>query len=199
MKHETSYPLQWPDGRKRTPSHARKGGSFDDKRTRDSATEDLLEEVRKLGGTKVVLSSNLKIRNDGIPYSQQPKLDDPGIAIYFNLKARPMCSACDSFYTEAKNIWAIKLTIEALRGIERWGSSDMMEQAFTGFAALPQTSSAERKAWWEVLDIPRNSSLSLVNARYRDLAQVRHPSTGGTDQEWLELQEAIVIARQVAK
>lgn len=50
----TTFALQWPEGRKRTPSHARAWGSFDPKRSRSSAVAELLEEIRKLGGFTLV-------------------------------------------------------------------------------------------------------------------------------------------------
>lgn len=48
-----------------------------------------------------------------------------------------MCFACEKWQDVYGNIYAIGKTIEALRGIERWGTGDMVEQAFTGFVALP--------------------------------------------------------------
>jgi hypothetical protein len=48
-----------------------------------------------------------------------------------------MCFACDKWDQVHDNIYAVGNTIEALHGIERWGTDDTVEQAFTGFAALP--------------------------------------------------------------
>ena len=48
---------------------------------------------------------------------------------------------------------AIAKTIEALRGINRWGTGDMMEAAFKGFSALPAPDT--NKPWREVLDTPQ--------------------------------------------
>jgi len=57
-----------------------------------------------------------------------------------------MCLACDRWDKVQDNIYAIAMTIEPLRGIERWGSGSMVEQAFTGFFALPAP-----KSPWEIL------------------------------------------------
>ena len=46
-------------------------------------------------------------------------------------------------------------SIEAMRGIERWGPSQMMERTFTGFAALPEKSGSD---WWDVLQVRRDAS-----------------------------------------
>jgi hypothetical protein len=46
-----------------------------------------------------------------------------------------MCLACDRWDKVQDNIYAIAMTIEPLRGIERWGSGSMVEQ----FAQMPVT------------------------------------------------------------
>lgn len=46
--------------------------------------------------------------------------------------------ACDTFRETKLNLAAIVLTIRALRQIERCGTSTLLEQAFKGFAALPE-------------------------------------------------------------
>jgi hypothetical protein len=46
--------------------------------------------------------------------------------------------ACDAFETVANNLAAIVGTIQAIRKIERCGTSALLERAFKGFAALPQ-------------------------------------------------------------
>jgi len=46
--------------------------------------------------------------------------------------------ACDAFKTVAHNMAAIVGTIQAIRKIERCGTSALLERAFKGFAALPQ-------------------------------------------------------------
>jgi hypothetical protein len=48
-----------------------------------------------------------------------------------------MCVACDKSDQVHDNIYAAGNTIEALHGIERWGTDDTVEQALTGFAAPP--------------------------------------------------------------
>ena len=45
--------------------------------------------------------------------------------------------ACDLFKEVRLNINAIRLTIAAIRQIERCGASSLLERAFKGFAALP--------------------------------------------------------------
>src|SRR5262245_54177038 len=70
-----------------------------------------------------------------------------GSAVYFTHKGRQMCFACDRWDKMEDNLHAVSKTIEALRGIERWGTGEMVQQAFTGFVALPGNSP------WEVLGL----------------------------------------------
>ena len=147
-----AYPLSWPAGWARTVSHRREAGSF--KVSLAKARDGLLKEITLLGGRHPIISSNLMLRGDGLPYAQQRRVDDCGIAVYFDYKKRQMCFACDRFTTIDANLRAIELTIAALRGIERWGASDMMDRAFTGFTALD----APTDHWSAVLGVPRDAS-----------------------------------------
>jgi len=173
------YPLTWPPGRPRTPAHLRRASPF--KTHPSKALRFLEDELRRLGAQDVILSSNLKLRADGQPYAQQPRTDDEGIAVYFRRKGRDMAFACDAFRHREANMHAIAKTIDALRGIERWASSDMMEQAFTGFTALPAPAAAD---WRSVLD-PADPEGS-----YRRLRSRHHPDNGGDADEFHAVQHA---------
>jgi hypothetical protein len=93
------------------------------------------------------------------------------------------------------NVRAIALTIEALRGIERWGASDMMERAFMGFTALPANST---RSWREVFGFSGTDSIRLdeVNDRFRKLALERHSDQGGSDDQMCQLLQARDDARR---
>ncbi len=86
-----AYPLQWPDHRPRAKRRER--ARFDT--TQHIAQLSLLNEIRRLGGTHSVISTNLQLRNDGMPYASRRAPDDPGVAVYFSYKDRPVCFACD--------------------------------------------------------------------------------------------------------
>lgn len=179
MTPERQYPLQWPDGWKRTLNPGKSQFSTG----MEKATRGLLEEIRKLGGRLPVISSNAQYRNDGMPYARQARIDDTGVAVYFQRNGKPMVFACDNYWTVHDNIHAITKTIEALRAIERHGSSSMMERAFTGFTALPAPIVAGMKrSWREVLEFgngPANEPEITLN--YRILAKALHPDRHGGD------------------
>ncbi|MBL8237297.1 MAG: hypothetical protein JNM66_07760 [Bryobacterales bacterium] len=79
-----------------------------------------MDEIRKLGGKQIVISSNLELRLDGLPRAAQRTPADQGVAVYFTLNGRSQCFPCDRWSTIEHNLWAIAKSIEALRGLERW-------------------------------------------------------------------------------
>lgn len=117
--------------------------------------------------------------------------DDQGVAVYFDRKGRRQVLACDQYTTIGDNIRAIGKTIEALRGIERWGASDMLDRAFTGFEALPAPD-----PWWTVLDVARDADIDDVHAAYRRKAKTMHPNAGGDRAEWDRLSAAYDAAKE---
>lgn len=188
-----AYPLQWPQGQSRTPDYMRRDAAF--KTSQNAAQIGVLEEIKRLGGRNPVISTMIKVRNDGLPYAQQSRITDPGVAVYFQYKGKPMCFACDRWKTVGDNMQAIRKTIEAIRGIERWGSGEMMERAFTGFTALPPPPSVN---WRDILSHPSN----LIDAEnnFRRLAMKWHPDApGGTHDKMTRLNEAIEQARRELK
>lgn len=169
-------PLQWPVSRPRTKNFGK--SKF---REFSQTAFDLRTELRLLGAKNVKITSNMELtRYSTTPKQSQPSNMDPGIAIYFDLKKKPTCMAFDKFPTAWENLAAAVSTIKALRGIERWGGSDMMEEAFRGFEALPAPES-----WRETLNIPVNMEVSATDLKriYRELSRKHHPDMGGNLRE----------------
>ena len=188
----TTYPLCWPEGQKRTDRP--RGSDFNQSRVWEDAIKELRHSVRMSGGKNLIVSSNLELRQDGLPYVKQ-KPDDCGVAIYFERNGAPSCITCDRYTSVVCNLWAIRLTIEAIRGIERWGSSDMMNRAFMGFAQLPPPT-AQGRHWRLVLGIHDDcTNLDMVVGKYRWLARTAHPDYGGSADRMAELNAAIEQAR----
>lgn len=170
----SAYPLTWPVNRPRAAS--RHGASF--KQTLGSALNELRYEVRLLGATELLVSSDLPLRRDGEPRSDTRMPADPGVAVYFTYKKRPMCFACDKWHCVEDNVHAIALTIGALRGIERWGSGSMMEQAFMGFTALPAPEQP-----FQVLGIGAHATKADIMEAWQRLASKHHPDKRGGDHD----------------
>lgn len=177
-----AYPLQWPAGRLRKPYPQ----SSDFRVTLGKAIQDVREEVRRLGGSRLIISSNLPTRRDGLPYANSSQPADRGVAVYFTYKGKPMCFACDRWNRVEDNMRAISKTIEALRGIERWGTGQMVEQAFTGFVALPAPEQP-----WQTLGLSSSSpTRAEIDEAYRKLAMKHHPDRGGDPQAMARINAA---------
>jgi len=187
MNEKTAFPLCWPDGRPRTAPmnrcHARFKTSF------AAARSNLLREIKLLGGSDCIFSSDIPRRQDGLPYADaKPKSGDPGIAAYFNRKGKQLCFACDRYLTVDDNMHAIALTVQALRGIARWGTGDMMESAFRGYAALPERAGGSN--WWDTLGVSINATNEQAREAYRLLAKKHHPDLGGDAELFRRINEA---------
>lgn len=184
-----AYPLQWPDGWPRTdrPKSARFDTSF------VRARNNVLNELHLLGATGVVISSNIELRRDGLPYANTKQPDDRGMAVYFTLRGEQQCIPCDVWDRTEDNLQAIRLTVAALRGLERWGAKEMVNAAFRGFKALPANAIVTpytARIWYEVLEVSPNASQDEIKAAYRQKLHTAHPDKGGSEEEFAELQKA---------
>lgn len=186
-----AFPLQWPAGRERRPDWKREASNFDTSMSK--ARDALFNELKLLGAKHIVLSSNVPLRLDGKPYASFAAIRDPAVAVYFSYRDKQMCFACDRWNKVEDNIQAVRKTIEALRGIARWGTGDMLQAAFTGFAALPPPIVAGMKRpWRDVLGFRASATVNeaMVSARYRSLAAEHHPDRGGDPAKMAEVNAA---------
>lgn len=188
-----AYPLQWPAGYKKTNPQQRIWSRF--KQTMDQAQRFLRSEIDRLGGKELIVSTNLRVRTDGGLYAadMNKKIDEPGVAIYFKYKGKQLSICCDQYLTVWENIYALAKGIEAIRGMERWGVSNFIERAFTGFAALPPSTIVPyKKSCWQILGIEniiRNDS--NIRSAYINLSKKLHPDVpGGSTQAFQELTAA---------
>lgn len=214
MSEQTRFPLAWPTGWPRTATFKRQRATFRSARqssyingqgqtitstsakalTVSDAIKRLSGELSRLGATNEVLSTNVETRLDGLPRSNQPEPADPGAAVYFKLKGKPRCLACDRWNRVADNIAAIAQHIDALRRIDRYGVGTM-EQAFAGYAALPPSGGD----WRSVFSLPGHATMDQVETKYRDLAKEHHPDRGGDPLMMARLNAARDAARQELK
>jgi hypothetical protein len=209
------FPLQWPDGWPRTPSDARERSKFhsiDNKLVTYGTSShyqkqkgalslldecnELLWQLDKLGGYNMTITSNLPTRRDGKPYATR-NVDDPGIAVWWMQDGREQVMACDRWETPVENVRALVKTIDALRGIERWGSTAIVKKAFAGFAALPPAGETSEgtgtdhvvvppaveptKAWMEYFHVSEAASRTGIKAMYRAFTQQLHPDRNKGD------------------
>lgn len=181
-----AFPLHWPFGYKRTKF--RKQSIF--KQSQLDKIQILLRaELGRMSATNVIISSNIPLRRDGGLYSEYlaKKMEEPGIAVYFKHKEQDVVICCDQYEYPWENMYALAKGIEALRSMNRWGVSEFMERAFTGFKALPERA---EQAWYDVLGIERMANASQIKDAYRKMVQVHHPDAGGTTEMFNRINSA---------
>lgn len=190
-----AYPLQWPMGRPQTPIGHRSRARF--KKSQDRARRDIIDQVRKIGGINLVISTNCELRRDGFPRSDRRPPDDCGVAVYYTDRhGKLACFACDIWDTVEDNMTAIASTIDAIRGIERWGGQQASDQAFSGFAALPPSvQDRAGQPWHVVMNLLPTASREEIDQRYRQLAKERHPDRGNPVELMQDLNRAYQEAR----
>lgn len=180
-----AYPLQWPIGWPKTKE--RQSSRFNT--TLESALSSLKREIQLMGGENVVLSSNYTLG------ANNPK--EPGVVAYFDWveeryprKIVAMAIPCDRWTKIQDNVRAIALTVEAMRGMERWGAKHMIKSMFMGFKALP----AGDSDWRAVLKVQQQASAEEIKAAYRKLANELHPDKGGKHEDFIRVQKAYETA-----
>lgn len=175
------YPLKWNN---RIPRTTRPKSSAFGSRSVSFAGIELERELSLLGGTQVVITSNLKTKIGGGFYAQQGRIEDAGICVYLSFNGKSKCFACDKWDLPQDNIWALKLNVSAIRGMERWGGSNFMDGLFSGFASLPDPNNALHTAPDYFLSCQNQEQTKL---KYRELVKKMHPDVGGSTQEFQEL------------
>lgn len=190
----SSYPLKWPEGWKRGQEKP-PGSASRFMTTYDKTLRRLLAVLRRLGAASYVISSNLPLRQDGLPRADvaRYRIDDPGVAVYFTRDGKQMVLARDAYDSVYDNLHSLTLALEHLALLERHGGAAMMERAFDGFMALPDQSN-----WRTILGFKRNDvvTLSDAEARYREGAKRCHADAGGDHEAMIKLNVAIQQARE---
>jgi hypothetical protein len=191
---DQAFPLSWPDGWPRHKGHRDSDRRFSGPTFRwDRVVRGVHEEIARIGGSKLIISTNQPIRQDGLPYAQSRNIDDVGVALYFERGKRSLVMAQDRFWSIIGNMRSLTMAIEGLRQMERHGGAVMMERAFAGFAALPPPTKS--KHWREVLmldTVPMvNIAPATIQNSYSALARKRHPDVpGGSHELMSELNNA---------
>jgi len=186
----TAYPLEWPADYPRT--QRREAARFNSRFAH--ARDGMIQELRRMGAAHVVVSTNIPTKANGLPYAGQKTPDDPGVAVYFTWQGRQHALACDRWTTVADNLQALRKSIEAMRGLDRWGASGILERAFEGFQRLDAPG---EKSWWEVLGVARDAPMEEIWKAHKRRRGETHPDRpGGDATEFDRVERAMQEARR---
>src|SRR5215217_163061 len=190
------YPLSWPPGFPRTEYPAQSRFDTPEERVK----RNLQFQFDLMDATNIVVTTNSELRRDGRPYANQ-RISDTGVAVYFTRKGREQAIACDKWDSIRDNLHAVAKTIEALRGIDRWGTGEMVDAAFQGFTAIPANASAGTpvvppQPWYDVLHVSPDAPMPVVDAAYKAVLKTAHPDTGGSQKQFEDAQRAYRDAQE---
>lgn len=193
MKTTLKYPLDWPFGYSRTTKADITWSRFD--QTMDKEQQALKIEINRLKADDLIISTNIRVyKNSENFYAQDlnKSLEDNGVAIYFKYKGKDIAMCCDKYNKIWENMYALAKGIEALRGMERWGVSDFIEKAFTGFQAIAEKSEMFSRSIWEILGLnEKPESTVIIHQCYKKMTKECHPDMpNGSSEKWHELQNA---------
>lgn len=160
-----AYPLCWPE----TYPRATKQKFSKFKTTPGSARDFVKDEIRRIKGSNPIISTNIPIKQNGDLYADwtRYKIEDHGVAVYFELDGNQVCLCCDTFDKFWWNLHAIGRTIEAMRQIDRDGVSDFINRAFTGFKAI----AGPVVDYWKVLGIIETKDKDAINKAWKQKAK----------------------------
>jgi hypothetical protein len=185
------YPLHWPKDRPRSKVSDREGPFFV---SMGEAIDHLLDELRKMGADHVIISCNARGRQTDLgwrPLVRDTNPSDPGVAVWFIKDNEKHCITCDRWPHLTDNIRSIGKTVESLRAVKRWGSSEMASRAVSGFrAALPPAGSD-----WKSILGAGVTTVADAKKSFRMLAAKAHPDHGGNPAEMQRLNEALAAAK----
>ncbi len=168
-----AYPLAWPAGYTRTQNPKLNVAFF--QTTFGKERDALLKELKLLKATDVILT-------------------DKGVAVYFKFNGQPSVLCCDAWDLIEDNVHAIVKTVDAMRGIDRWKVSEVLQRTFTGFKALPETTATEESVW-ETLGLnEKPASTIIIHQAFKQQAKKVHPDVGGSSAAFQKLQDAYKIA-----
>jgi len=205
----TFRPLaKWPG--KETPSYSRKRAAF---RIGYADRLNCLDhELAKLNAKDIVIQAQFDakdIRQDGWPRSSaRPK--GPALIVSFKGSKGPLSFPCDRYTSWEDNLYAIALSLEALRAVDRHGVTQNAEQ-YKGWTQLPPPAPAkagfadrQAAATWlaSYAVVPKDYILSDSEAAeraYRTAAKKLHPDAGGSTVEFQRLGEAMRLIRGESK
>lgn len=125
---------------------------------------------------------------------------DPGCAVWWTMDFGPgnqlYVLACDTYWLQEANLWALALTLHHLRGCERYGTYTILQAIEGARAALPPPPGMGKRKWWDVLGVGSNWPLEGIELKYQKMAKAAHPDNGGSAEAMAELNVAIEEARK---
>jgi hypothetical protein len=156
-----------------------------------SSTVDLLyRELRALEASGIIIELDIAdsdIRLDGLPRANARLQRSEAIAVSFDSPHGPLRYVTNEYGRWEANLRSIALTLQALRAVDRYGTSKRGEQ-YRGFRAIPaSTDPADQIATAEQA---RAVIEELGGGSIREALRATHPDHGGDADDFRRVTKA---------
>lgn len=163
----------------------------------DDAVQYLEDELKGLTGAHVTIFSNYDRLNSNRTRSKRE--DDSAVCCEIKLGTRTYYVICDHWSLIEHNLYALHLSVRAMRNLVKWGVASL-EQVLAGFDAAFQPGGGPVAAahhdilpeWMEVLGLGTGATLEDANTVYRRRAK----EAANEEERLMELNAAIEAARK---
>ncbi len=164
----------------------------------DDAIRFLEDEITALGMTAPVIYTNSIALNN--PRLRKIDTRLSGVTIQFGTGKNTAWLACDKWQSLEQNLYALHLTIRALRNIESWGIAPAYfiiqaistENTATGYSSSTGHSTSQIPDWMAFLGLGHTAELEDANAVYRRRAK----TIAGDEDALIQLNQAMDEARK---
>ncbi len=200
MPQEIHYicPLKIPQGHNLMYQRQRRFDSgFPQNLTLDQAVAYLEDELLSLPAEKINVFTNYDRINS--ERNRVKREDDSAVTVEIKMGSRTYYLICDRWAQIDHNLYALHLSIRAIKNIVKWGVGDY-ETLLAGFDAAGKHAGFDRAddrsailpEWMKTLGLGLNATLDDANAIYRRRAK----ESADNEHKLLELNQAIEAARK---
>ena len=113
------------------------------------------------------------------------------VELDYILRGKPIHLVMGKQARATDNLRVLTLAIESMRLNEKRGIAETIQNAYLQIEAP-----VRQRSPWEVLGIMPGSSVEVATAVWKELSKTRHPDRGGTQEQMLELNQAIENIRK---
>lgn len=198
----TAMPHTWP-GRKRAQGWKAKRSPFKGHNW-SRIQRELQEEVSRVNGRDLTIALDIRnpgdFRQDGGIRADARPVTSRIIVTFTRPDSRKLTFPCDAYAFWQDNVWAVRLSLESLRSVDRHGVTQG-DQQYEGFAALPPGGrSADTMTFEKALgivaelsgfEVPALAFPAVFSVALRTARAKAHPDAGGKTEQFQQLEDAI--------
>jgi hypothetical protein len=201
-----ALPSAWP-GRKRPAGWRPKASKFKGHNW-SRIEKEFLEEIARINGRDVTVALDIRnpghFRQDGGLRSDARPVTSAIVVSFTRPDGKRLVFPCDAYAFWQDNVWAVRLSLEALRSVDRHGVT-AGDQQYEGFAALPPAGGSSaltveraREILAELSGFEPEALLfpSVFVSAVQKARAKAHPDAGGSTEKFQQLEQAISLLEE---